>query len=144
MDGLIGVPLCLDWRELAAQIPDGAADLVFLDPPYNIGVFCKMPPDEYLDWCKEWIAEADRVLAPNGALWVSHKNPEVLVDISREIAKTGRGRVNWVTWDKYNAAVSELTKLRRIGKSANQTRQLQAQIDFLGFKLALMREEAQG
>ncbi len=44
------------------------------------------------------------MLAPNGAFWVSHKNPGLLVDISRMIAEHRRKRVNWVTWDKYNAS----------------------------------------
>jgi len=101
---LINVPQCSDWQELTDQIPDGVVNLLFLDPPYNIGVFCKMRPHEYLHWCKQWIAEGDRILAPNGAFWVSHNDPTVLVDISREIARLGRGRVNWVTWDKYNNA----------------------------------------
>ena len=101
---LISVPLCLDWRDLCAQIPDGAIDLLFLDPPYNIGVFSKMPEADYLAWCAEWVAEGSRILAANGAFWVSHKDPEMLVEISRMIARHGRKRVNWVTWDKYNGA----------------------------------------
>jgi adenine-specific DNA-methyltransferase len=101
---MLNTPICADWRGFCAAIPDGVVDLLFLDPPYNIGVFCKMEPAEYLAWCCEWIAEGDRILAPNGAFWVSHKDPTVLVDISREIARLGRGRINWVTWDKYNAA----------------------------------------
>jgi len=122
LQSLINVPHCSDWRELTDQIPDGAVNLLFLDPPYNIGVFCKMPPEEYMAWCCEWIAEGDRILAPNGAFWVSHKDPEVLVDISREIARLGSGRVNWVTWDKYNDAepgaqyVMNRTKLHPQGK----------------------------
>jgi len=104
MDDLIGTPLCIDCINLLARLPDGAVNLCFADPPYNIGVFSKMPPDGYLDWCEAWIAEASRVLAPNGAFWVSHKNPRVLTDISRLVEKHGRGLINWVTWDKYNGA----------------------------------------
>jgi adenine-specific DNA-methyltransferase len=101
---MLNTPICADWRDFCSAIPDGVVDLLFLDPPYNIGVFCKMEPADYLSWCREWIAEGDRILAPNGAFWVSHKDPAVLVDISREIERLGRGRINWVTWDKYNAA----------------------------------------
>jgi len=105
----------LDWRALCARLPGGCANLLFLDPPYNIGVFCKMPPVAYLDWCREWIAEGSRVLAPNGAFWVSHKDPAVLVDISREIARHGRGRINWVTWDKYH--VNEHSQIHALPES---------------------------
>ncbi len=57
MNELIGKPLHIDAFELLEQLPDGCADLAFVDPPYNIGVFVKMPAGEYLDWCKRWIAE---------------------------------------------------------------------------------------
>jgi DNA modification methylase len=77
---------------------------LFLDPPYNIGVFCKMPEDEYLAWCERWIAEGSRVLAANGAFWVIHKDPVILSKLSEMIAAHGRKRINWVTWDKYNEA----------------------------------------
>jgi adenine-specific DNA-methyltransferase len=104
MEHLTGKVLHMDCFDLLAQLPDESINLAFLDPPYNIGVFCKMPPDEYLAWCERWIAETSRALKPNGAFWVCHKDPDVLVDLSRMIAAHGRGRVNWVTWDKYNRA----------------------------------------
>lgn len=104
MDSLTCKVLHMDCFDLLTQLPNECVNLAFLDPPYNIGVFCKMPPDEYLVWCERWIAETSRVLKPNGTFWVCHKDPEVLVDLSRMIAAHGRGRVNWVTWDKYNHA----------------------------------------
>jgi len=119
---LIGVPQCADCLDLLGQLPDGMVNLCFADPDYNIGVFRKMPAGEYLEWCEAWITEVSRVLAPNGALWVSHSKPDVLVDISRIIERYGRGRVNWVTWDKYNGAspgeqyVMNRTKLHPQGK----------------------------
>jgi DNA modification methylase len=99
---LIGKPLHMNCFDLLAILPDECVDLLFLDPPYNIGVFCKVSPGEYLDWCGRWIAEGSRVLKPNGAFWLCHKDPGVLVDLSRMIAEYGRKRVNWVTWDKLN------------------------------------------
>lgn len=99
---LIGIPQCIDCLDLMRQLPDGVVKLIFADPDYNIGVFRKMPHADYLAWCESWIAEASRVLAPNGALWVSHSKPRVLTDISRIIEKYGRGMVNWITLDKYN------------------------------------------
>ena len=83
-------------------IQDGTAALAFVDPPYNIGIFKKMEPGAYLEWCEQWIALCDRKLKPNGAFWVSHSKPRVLADISRIIEQYGRGMVNWITWDKWN------------------------------------------
>jgi len=96
--------ICGDCLEVLPTLPAESVDLIFCDPPYNIGIFSKMPPDEYLSWCEAWIGECSRVLAANGAFWVSHKAPDVLVELSRMIAAGGRRRINWVTWDKYNGA----------------------------------------
>ena len=93
---------CLDI--LPDAIPDGSANLAFVDPPYNIGIFCKMESGAYLDWCEQWIALVSRKLAANGAFWVSHKNPRILGQLADMIEAHGRGLVNWVTWDKYNQA----------------------------------------
>ena len=67
---------CLDFL---ATLENESVDLVFCDPPYNIGIFCKMPEADYLAWCEQWISEASRVLAANGAFWIVHKDPEILV-----------------------------------------------------------------
>ena len=102
MDNLIGKVLHVEAFDLLAQLPNESVNLVFCDPPYNIGVFSKMPHNKYMSWCERWIAEAARVLTKNGAFWIVHKNPGVLVDLSRVVEKCGRGRINWITWDKYN------------------------------------------
>jgi len=89
---------------LPDAIPDESVNLAFVDPPYNIGIFCKMDPAEYLAWCEQWIALVSRKLTANGALWVSHSEPVVLARLSELIAERGRGLINWVTWDKYDWA----------------------------------------
>ena len=96
--------ICGDCLEVLPTLADESVDLIFCDPPYNIGIFSKKPPDEYLAWCEAWIAECSRVLAANGAFWVSHSKPVVLARLSEMIAGHGRGLVNWVTWDKYEWA----------------------------------------
>ncbi|MBM3749227.1 MAG: site-specific DNA-methyltransferase, partial [Acidobacteria bacterium] len=77
-------------------------DAVVVDPPYNIGkaAWDKIP--DYLQWCETWIAAASKGCKRQGAFWCFHSEPGVLVDLSRMIAKHGRPRQNWITWDKYN------------------------------------------
>jgi len=75
-------------------------DAVVTDPPYNIGKAEWDKIDNYLDWCDEWIAKACYGCKISGAVWCFHSEPDVLVDLSRMIAKHGRPRRNWVTWDK--------------------------------------------
>jgi site-specific DNA-methyltransferase (adenine-specific) len=51
--------------------------LAFADTQYNEGVDYGegmaadlLPPDEYLAWCRAWMAECCRLLAPDGSFWV--------------------------------------------------------------------------
>lgn len=58
------------------EIPDGSVDLVFVDPPYNIGkkfadFHDKWPSDaEYAKWAYEWIDECIRILKPTGTMYL--------------------------------------------------------------------------
>jgi len=91
-----------DCVGLMRAMPAGSVDLVFVDPPYNIGKAEWDKIDNYLEWCAEWIAECSRVLKPNGAFWISHSKPLVLAQLSGLVAGHGRGLRNWITWDKYH------------------------------------------
>mgnify|MGYP001573080159 CR=1 FL=1 len=59
------------------KLPDNSIDLVFADPPYNIGKKFgegkengdKMAKEEYIEWCKKWIDECMRVLKPTGTFY---------------------------------------------------------------------------
>ena len=57
-------------------MPDNSVDLIFADPPYNIGkdfAGCKdkwATDDAYLDWCYQWLDICVRKLKPNGAFYV--------------------------------------------------------------------------
>jgi site-specific DNA-methyltransferase (adenine-specific) len=56
-------------------VPAGAAKLIATDPPFNIGLKYDLYDDKkdyraYLAWCKEWLTECHRVLAPNGSIYV--------------------------------------------------------------------------
>ena len=58
-----------------SNIADETVDLVFADPPYNLGKKFKgatdrFDPRQYLDWMSAWIKEIDRVLSPNGTVYL--------------------------------------------------------------------------
>lgn len=61
---------------LEYNVEDASIDLIFADPPYNIGkdfAGCKdkWPSDEaYLEWCYTWLDLCIRKLKPSGALYV--------------------------------------------------------------------------
>lgn len=61
---------------LQNSIEDESVDLVFADPPYNIGkpfggFGDKWPSDEaYAKWCQDWLALCLKKLKPTGSLYV--------------------------------------------------------------------------
>lgn len=65
-----------DCMELLPTIANGAVDTIFADPPFNLGkqyghkVNDNRAEEEYLDWCRIWLTECIRVLAPGGSLFV--------------------------------------------------------------------------
>ncbi len=65
-----------DALEVLKQIPDESVDLVFVDPPYNIGKNFAGKRDkwqtdeEYLEWCYEWIDLCLKKLKSNGSIYL--------------------------------------------------------------------------
>lgn len=64
---------CLPWLK---ALPDAAVQMVFADPPFNLGknyghnISDKMKEEEYLAWSQAWLEECVRILSPGGSLLV--------------------------------------------------------------------------
>ena len=101
-------------------LPAGSVDLIFADPPYNLqlGGDLSRPDGSHVDavtddWDKfdslsaydrftrEWLAEARRILKPNGAIWVigSYHN---IFKVGAAIQDLGFWILNDVIWRKSN------------------------------------------
>lgn len=57
------------------KIPDSSVELIFADPPYNIGKKFggnkyKKEEQEYLEWCYEWLDTCIKKLTPTGSMYV--------------------------------------------------------------------------
>ena len=65
-----------DCLQFLHEVTDNSVDLVFADPPYNIGkrfgdFIDAWPSDgEYAEWCAEWLKLCIAKLKPNGSLYV--------------------------------------------------------------------------
>ena len=62
-----------DCLEALHYIPSESVDLVFADPPFNVGIKYKGYKDNsgtYREWCADWIAECFRVLKPTGSFYL--------------------------------------------------------------------------
>ena len=107
------------------HLEDNSVDLIITDPPfaiegdklhkhYNrkesfvIDGYVEIPKDEYADFSKLWITEAERVLRPGGALAVvsGYSN---LIDILNALKGTTLEEINHIIW-KYNFGVSTRSK----------------------------------
>lgn len=68
--------ICADVFEGLSQIPDSSVDLIFIDPPYNIGKKFDVTIDkwnsdeEYLNWCYKWIDECINKLKITGSMYI--------------------------------------------------------------------------
>ncbi len=92
-----------DCLELMRQFESGTIDLVFADPPFNIGYeydeyHDRQADEEYIDWSRQWMEEVHRVLKPGGSFWLSIGDEyaaELKVDAEHKIGFTTR---SWVVW----------------------------------------------
>src|SRR5690242_21312957 len=92
-----------DCLELFPRVGDGTVDLVFADPPFNIGYDYdvyddRLGADQYLEWTSRWAAEVARVLKPNGTFWLAIGDEyaaELKVIFHRDQRLSLR---NWVIW----------------------------------------------
>jgi site-specific DNA-methyltransferase (adenine-specific) len=108
-----------DCLEILAQLPESSVDLVFADPPYflsNGGITChagKMVSVNKGDWDKSrgpdsnhefnraWLAAAQRVLKPNGSIWVSG-TAHVIHSVGFAMQQLGFKLLNDISWVKPN------------------------------------------
>jgi site-specific DNA-methyltransferase (adenine-specific) len=86
-------------------LPAGTVDLVFADPPYNLGRerwddFGSL--DGYVDWTRRWVTEAARILKPSGSLFICGFS-EVLADVKVVAAPLFAG-CRWLVWHYRNKA----------------------------------------
>jgi len=92
-----------DFVEKVAQIDAESVDLVFADPPFNIGYDYDLYNDrrsrgEYLDWSRTWMSGLMNVLKPTGTFWLAIGDEyaaELKVVAQDEIGFTCR---SWVIW----------------------------------------------
>jgi site-specific DNA-methyltransferase (adenine-specific) len=111
---------CLELLDaIAAKYPEGRFDAIFADPPYflsNGGITChagKMVKVDKGDWDKsrgpalnhefnkEWLARCQRVLKPNGTIWVSGTH-HVIFSIGYAMQELGYKILNDIAWEKPN------------------------------------------
>src|SRR3990167_9770030 len=102
-----------DCMDLLKVIPDFQVDLVIADPPYfevmvtdHLGNRYEWDKqwasfDDYLDWCKLWLAEVKRILKPNGSIYIFQDDKNCAY-VQIVMDKLGLNLENNITWEKPN------------------------------------------
>ncbi len=91
-----------DCIESLKKVSRGSVDLVFADPPFNIGYKYDVyddakQADDYLRWSREWIEGVHRILKPNGTFWLAIGD-EYAAELKIEAKQAGFHCRSWVIW----------------------------------------------
>ena len=95
-----------DCLELMASWPENSLDLIFADPPYNIGYHYdeyddRRGDDEYVQWTQSWINGCARLLKPSGSMYILIGD-EYAAETRLHLKQLERdGKLcfrNWIVW----------------------------------------------
>ncbi len=94
--------LCADCIEALNNINEPFVDLVFADPPFNIGYeydkyYDKVKSKNYIAWTKEWMTACKKALKSNGSFYIAigddyAANVKIIAD------EIGLYLRNWIIW----------------------------------------------
>ncbi len=107
------------------RISDSSVDLIVTDPPYGINGdqlhrhyhrkeeyvldgYCEVPANQYADFSRRWIAQAERILRPGGSIYVVSGYTN-LIHILNALRETSLVQINHIIW-KYNFGVYTTNK----------------------------------
>ncbi|HUW19387.1 MAG TPA: site-specific DNA-methyltransferase [Sedimentisphaerales bacterium] len=102
MQKVLNEIICGDCIEVLGRADEAFADLIFADPPFNIGYkydkyYDKRKRENYIAWTREWMAACKQVLKPHGSFYVAigddyAANVKIIAD---ELELFMR---NWIIW----------------------------------------------
>lgn len=102
MQELLNKIICGDCIETLSKIGEPFADLIFADPPFNIGYkydkyHDKVERNNYIAWTKDWMTACKKVLKPTGSFYIAigddyAANVKVIAD------ELGLVMRNWIIW----------------------------------------------
>lgn len=91
-----------DCLSLMQRLPGDSVDLVFADPPFNIGYKYDVYDDRqeteaYLDWSRQWISAVYRLLKPTGTFWLAIGD-DYAAELKVLSQQLGFHTRSWVVW----------------------------------------------
>jgi DNA modification methylase len=102
MQKLLNKIICGDCIEVLGKVDEPFADLIFADPPFNIGYkydkyYDKVKKKNYIAWTKDWMSICKKVLKPHGSFYIAigddyAANVKIIAD------ELGLFMRNWIIW----------------------------------------------
>ncbi|MCK4752938.1 MAG: site-specific DNA-methyltransferase [Planctomycetes bacterium] len=102
MRKLVNRIVCGDCIEVLGKVREPFAELIFADPPFNIGYKYdkyqdKVKRKNYIAWTKDWMGACKKVLKPEGSFYIAigddyAANVKVIAD------ELGLVMRNWIIW----------------------------------------------
>jgi site-specific DNA-methyltransferase (adenine-specific) len=76
VEKLLNKIICGDCVEILNEVKEPFADLIFADPPFNIGYkydkyHDKQKKQYYIDWTRQWMTACNKVLKPTGSFYIA-------------------------------------------------------------------------
>ncbi len=90
-----------DCMAILPSFQDGICDVIFADPPFNIGKQYgsrsndKRSEAEYLAWCKTWLTECVRLLKPGGSFFM-YNLPKWNIPLGSFLSEQGLDFHHWI------------------------------------------------
>jgi DNA modification methylase len=97
--------ICGDCIEVLSKVQSaggGFAELIFADPPFNIGYkydkyYDKVKRKNYIAWTEDWIKSCKRVLRPYGSFYIAIGD-DYAADVKLIADRIGLVMRNWIIW----------------------------------------------
>lgn len=90
-----------DCLKFLSVLPNESADLIFADPPFNLGkeygegINDRIEADQYLEWSRQWLKESIRVLKSGGSLFVFNL-PKWCIEYGAYLNQQGMWFRHWI------------------------------------------------
>ena len=94
--------ICGDCIEVLSKVRQPFADLIFADPPFNIGYkydkyHDKVKGKNYIAWTKDWMTACKKVLKPTGSFYIAIGD-EYAANVKIIADQLGLVMRNWIIW----------------------------------------------
>ncbi|MDR0505695.1 MAG: site-specific DNA-methyltransferase [Dysgonamonadaceae bacterium] len=103
-DEILNKTICNDLFDIIDHLPESFADLIIIDPPYNLKrnfngfTFKSLSDNQYLEYLRSWFPKVVSLLKPNGSLYLcgDWKSSSTLYQVMVENLTV----MNRITWQR--------------------------------------------